>query len=417
MKKSTTYSPRRTPVELEAAVLVLAADGHQQRAIASNLGMAKSTVQRIIADDRKMRAAHDAAEGARAPGWQGYSARMGQRAERVVGKRPASVAEVAVQQPAPSPSASPDMAAVLEALQGMGAVMQAIAAQVSAQKTKIDAVARSETVAEPGVPPVGQDCKQVVRACDTAKNERVLLISDLHAPYNHPDALGFLKALQEKHKFDHVVGLGDETDFHFASYHEADPDLDGAGRELDMAREFLWELESLFPNMDLVDSNHGSMAYRKAKSGGLPRHVVRHYRDQIFGVVDKHGDCRRPNGKGDGWRWHNSLMLTIPNSELPVYVVHGLASDARNAFRRVHTHFAQGHYHTEMHIRYEESPVHGLLWGLSGGCLIDDQSRAFAYNRTTAARPAIGCAGIINGAPMIFPMFRDRRNRWTGVVP
>jgi hypothetical protein len=84
--------------------------------------------------------------------------------------------------------------------------------------------------------------------------------------------------------------------------------------------------------------------------------------------------------------------------------------------RRLHTHLSQGHYHTEFHIRYEAGP-RGMLFGITAGCLIDDSSLAFGYNKTTPARPAIGCAGIIDGVPRLFPMIRDSRDRWVGVVP
>lgn len=41
-------------------------------------------------------------------------------------------------------------------------------------------------------------------------NERILFISDLHAPYNHPDALDFLSDLNTKYKPTRVISLGDE---------------------------------------------------------------------------------------------------------------------------------------------------------------------------------------------------------------
>ena len=57
-----------------------------------------------------------------------------------------------------------------------------------------------------------------------AKN--ILVISDMHHPYCHPDTVPFLKALKAKYKFDTVVCIGDEADFHDASFHDSDPDLD-----------------------------------------------------------------------------------------------------------------------------------------------------------------------------------------------
>ena len=42
----------------------------------------------------------------------------------------------------------------------------------------------------------------------------VLVISDLHIPYHHPDAFKFLAALKKKYKPDLVVNIGDEIDQH-----------------------------------------------------------------------------------------------------------------------------------------------------------------------------------------------------------
>ena len=128
-----------------------------------------------------------------------------------------------------------------------------------------------------------------------------LIISDLHAPYHHPDSLDFLKALKRKYSFNWVVCIGDELDNHAMSFHDSDPDLNAAGDELKKGREFLWELEKVFPVVDLVDSNHGSMHYRKGKAHGFPRHLLLGYKDVIFGEHLPDGTITRK--RGDGWNW------------------------------------------------------------------------------------------------------------------
>ena len=57
------------------------------------------------------------------------------------------------------------------------------------------------------------------------KYKSVLVISDLHIPYHHPDAFEFLKALKKKYKPDLVVNIGDEIDQHSISMHDSNPDL------------------------------------------------------------------------------------------------------------------------------------------------------------------------------------------------
>jgi hypothetical protein len=48
------------------------------------------------------------------------------------------------------------------------------------------------------------------------------------------------------------------------------------------------------------------------------------------------------------------------------------------------------------------------------GCLIDDASMAFAYNKVFKERPVIGCGIVINGFPRLIPMALDKHGRWKG---
>ena len=100
-------------------------------------------------------------------------------------------------------------------------------------------------------------------------NKRILVISDTHAPFHHPDTLKFLAAIKDKYGPDKVVHIGDEIDNHAMSYHDSDPDCFSAGDELVRAREIVWQMEELYPKVDVIESNHGSLWYRKAKTIGL----------------------------------------------------------------------------------------------------------------------------------------------------
>ena len=93
-------------------------------------------------------------------------------------------------------------------------------------------------------------------------NSRILFLSDMHIPYHHQDTLPFLKMLKDRYNPTRVICLGDETDKHALSFHDSDPDLMSAGDELRAALPVIAELHDMFPQMDLVDSNHGSMVWR-----------------------------------------------------------------------------------------------------------------------------------------------------------
>ena len=54
--------------------------------------------------------------------------------------------------------------------------------------------------------------------------KRILVISDMHLPYQHKDAIIFLKEIKKEFKPDFVVNIGDLLDFHAISMHSHDPD-------------------------------------------------------------------------------------------------------------------------------------------------------------------------------------------------
>lgn len=242
--------------------------------------------------------------------------------------------------------------------------------------------------------------------------KKILVISDTHAPYAHPQALEFLAAAKKKYTPDAVVHIGDELDYHAMSFHDSDPDLDSAGVELEKGRQWLWKLAELFPKVFVVESNHGSMKYRKAISHGVPRHLLLSYQDAIFGERDDDGSIIRTRGRG--WTWHPSVILETP--QMPVMFHHGKKMRVRSNILDDRMCFVQGHFHSEVEIVYISTP-NCLLWGMTVGCLINKQSYAFAYNKNDAKRPIISIGMVIEGFPRLVPMPLDRAGEWTGILP
>lgn len=231
-------------------------------------------------------------------------------------------------------------------------------------------------------------------------NSRILVISDMHHPYAHIDTVDFLEAVKKKYKPTRVVCIGDEVDSHAMSFHDHDPDLPSAGDELEAAIEALQPLYDLFPVVDLIDSNHGSMVYRKGKHHGIPRKYLRDYGEILEAP--------------DGWKWHMDLTIKIPGGN-EVYFHHGLAKNIMKVVAQRGMCCVQGHYHTEFNIGYIGNPNH-LLWGLQIGCSIDGDALAFAYDRTNLGRPVIGHGIILDGLPKLLPMTLDKKGRWVGHV-
>lgn len=229
-------------------------------------------------------------------------------------------------------------------------------------------------------------------------NSRVLLISDLHIPYNHKDSISFLRHLKAKYNPTRVICLGDELDKHSLSFHDSDPDLYSAGDELKASLSTIKELHELFPVMDIIESNHGSLVWRKAKAHGIPRHYIKSYNDVL--------------GVDDGWKWYFDLTIKLPNGQL-CYLHHGKSSNVIQLSQQMGMCAVQGHYHEAFKIDYWGNPV-GLFWGMQCGCLIDDNSYAFSYNNVNIKRPVVGTGLIINSQPVLEPMILSASGNWVG---
>lgn len=230
------------------------------------------------------------------------------------------------------------------------------------------------------------------------KNQRILVISDTHFPYAHPQCIKFLSAIRDKYKPDRVVHIGDEIDLHSISYHETDPSLLSPAEEFRQAIKQLETLYKMFPNVDVIESNHGSLVYRKAKSAGLPKQVIKSYNEIL----------QAPKG----WRWHFDLTITASDGS-PIYFCHGKTATHGGLSKSMGMNCVQGHYHEKFEVIYWANSL-GLYWDMRVGCLIDDDSMAFAYNNTNLKRPIIGTGIIIEGQPKLIPMILDRRGKWIG---
>lgn len=275
------------------------------------------------------------------------------------------------------------------ALAKTGKSWRAIATELGRPKTTVSDYLRQV---------MSQGGKHLVHRMDTPRedNSCILLISDMHIPYHHPDSIAFLKHLKKKYNPTRVICLGDELDKHALSYHEHDPDLPSAGHELTESLEVIAELHALFPRMDIIESNHGSLVWRKAKTAGIPKQYIKAYNDVL--------------GVGDGWRWSFDLTLVLPNGQ-KCYIHHGKTSNVIQLSQQMGMCAVQGHYHEAFRVDYWGNP-NGLFWAMQTGCLIDDDALAFSYNNVNIKRPIIGTGLIIDSLPVLEPMLLGTDGRW-----
>jgi len=123
---------------------------------------------------------------------------------------------------------------------------------------------------------------------------KVLVISDLHAPFVHTSAIDFLSDLNRDLRPDRIVCIGDEIDAHGWSRHGRHPDTPGQGDELRQAKLVLAPLFTLFPRAAVCNSNHAARVYRIAARAGLPEAAIKSPKQLI--------------GAPRGWKWADSHL-------------------------------------------------------------------------------------------------------------
>lgn len=181
------------------------------------------------------------------------------------------------------------------------------------------------------------------------------------------------------------VSVSGNCDKHALSYHESNPDLYSAGHELKEAKKTIKQLHDLFPEMDIMESNHGSLHLRKALTHGIPQSYIKSYND-ILEV-------------GKGWVWHHDLIIELPNGQ-DCYITHGKNANGLRLSQNMGMNVVQGHHHSEFGIGYWSNP-RNLFFAMAVGCLIDDKSLAMRYNKLTMKRPIIGTGLIIDSKPVL----------------
>lgn len=219
-----------------------------------------------------------------------------------------------------------------------------------------------------------------------ARGKRVLFISDTHIPYSVSGYIDFLSDLNDKFKPDIVIHGGDEVDYHAISFHKSVSELYSAGHELDRSIIELQEgLHKLFPKLYLMESNHGSLIYRRLKHDGIP---IRHLKPlpELY--------------ETPLWEWHDKIMLRTNNGR--VMVSHGMSATAGVWMKATGVSTVEFHYHTKFHATWFRT-VMGDRFSMHCGCLADRESMAMAYAKVNMAEFINGTGGLkASGEPILF---------------
>lgn len=211
---------------------------------------------------------------------------------------------------------------------------------------------------------------------------RVLVIGDLHAPFDLKEYLAHCKTIYDEFSCNKVVFIGDLIDNHFSSYHETDPDGMGAKDELEIAIDHIQLYYEAFPDATVLIGNHDRMSYRKAFSGGVPKTWLKEYKEVL----------NTPN-----WDYVNQVVIDN------VLYMHGEGGTARTRYKSETQSVVQGHLHTQAYIEWLFSETDSKF-SMQVGTGIDFDAYAFGYAKR-GKKPAVSCGVILNGTqPFLIPM-------------
>lgn len=227
-------------------------------------------------------------------------------------------------------------------------------------------------------------------------NSRILCFGDLHAPYEHRDALSFLSAVKKEYDPTRIIGTGDELDNHNMSNWITELEIDDARTELYKGRAVMRKLAALFPVIQNVDSNHTSRLYRAGKQAKILRELLVPYKT-LLGVQDY------------DWTWQHSIDIDIKDRTKIKVVHHSGANVFLNA-QRAGCSVIAGHNHTKQKIEYWNAGTKGFA--VQVGCLLNEHSVAHTYAVDNIMKPLLGCLMLLDGKPRLIEMNLTKSGRW-----
>ncbi len=223
---------------------------------------------------------------------------------------------------------------------------------------------------------------------------RVLIVGDVHLPFEHPNYLKFLRDTQYKFKTDKTVFIGDFVDNYAHSRFAKDPDTPSSMAEYDAFMKRAEKYYEAFPEADWIVGNHDKRPFNLARDAGLGK-IFTNSMDRIYGC---------PSG------WEITTSTKIDD----VLYTHGVACGGQtgwqNYSRKLGKSVVFGHIHSVGGVRYHQNPDGKQVFSLSASSGVNDQAYAFAYGKESPTKSMLGCGVVLNGTYAYFePM--DLSNR------
>jgi|TARA_R110001606_G_scaffold355358_1_gene506284 predicted phosphodiesterase len=205
------------------------------------------------------------------------------------------------------------------------------------------------------------------------KERRILVIGDIHAPFELDGYFDFCQNTYAKWNCNQVIFIGDIIDSHYSSFHPTDPDGLGGGDELKRAIDDIQKWNKEFPVADVLTGNHDRIVMRKAFDSAIPKAWIKSYNEVL----------------GTNWNWEERVVYDN------VQFTHGEGGTARTRAKNDMMSSVGGHIHTQAYVEWMVGRKF-RVFGMQVGCGVDSKSYAAAYAKNFK-KQAIGCGVILGG--------------------
>jgi UDP-2,3-diacylglucosamine pyrophosphatase LpxH len=206
-----------------------------------------------------------------------------------------------------------------------------------------------------------------------AKERRILVIGDLHCPFELDGYFEFCLDTYDRFACNQVIFIGDLIDSHATSRWESDPNGMSPKTELEQAIADLQKWREAFPVADVIVGNHDRVVMRRAFSSSIPSMWIKSFNEVL----------------GTSWNWSERMEYD------GVQYVHGEGGTARTKAKNDLQSTVQGHIHTQAYVEWMVGN-RTKLFSMQVGCGLDRETYAAAYAKHYK-KQAIGCGVVIGG--------------------
>ena len=209
---------------------------------------------------------------------------------------------------------------------------------------------------------------------------RILVIPDLHAPYNLRQAVDDTRCLINEIKPNTIVVIGDVIDSHTISRHTKEPEAKDVLAEFKEARDTIQHLNSMFGSrpVHMCSGNHEDRLCKMGKVVGIPSLYFKTF-NELFDV---------------NWYVKDEHIIN------DIYFTHGKTSTIGKLALSCGISAVQGHYHSMLSINYFKTVTRTFFDAFTGS-FADDSSLAMKYSANSIKKSIYGTLSVIEGRPRI----------------